>query len=168
MVRSLSYNTNWFINSIKRDRANWVDLHLSLAGLGLATEAIPIGRSTMSDEPKETMLWSARTYGTTTPITAMGCRQCLPLSLIQLKGKHCRKPHCCNGVVVTLGQCHFDDGMVKIDIVNFITRLMLINSPLVVWNGRDTKLLPLTHLYDLAVCGPSSNWCFDLWRHIVV
>ena len=57
MVRSLSYNTNWFINSIKRDRANWVDLHLSLAGLGLATEAIPIGRSMMSDEPKETMLW---------------------------------------------------------------------------------------------------------------
>ena len=33
---------------------------------------------------------------------------------------------------------------------------------LVVWNGRDTKLLPLTHLYDLAVCGPSLNWCFDL------
>ena len=31
-----------------------------------------------------------------TPITAMGCRQCLPL-----KGKHCRKPHCRNGVVDT-------------------------------------------------------------------
>ena len=29
----------------------------------------------------------------------MGCRQCLPLSGLQLKGKHCRKPHCCNGVV---------------------------------------------------------------------
>ena len=28
----------------------------------------------------------------TTPITAMGCRQCLPLSVVQLKGKHCRKP----------------------------------------------------------------------------
>ena len=28
----------------------------------------------------------------TTPITAMGCRQCLTLS-VQLKGKHCRKPH---------------------------------------------------------------------------
>ena len=25
----------------------------------------------------------------TTPITAMGCRQCLPLSVVQLKGKHC-------------------------------------------------------------------------------
>ena len=41
----------------------------------------------------------------TTPITAMGCRQCLPLSVVQLKGKHCRKPHCCNGVVDTFGQC---------------------------------------------------------------
>ena len=37
----------------------------------------------------------------TTPITAMGCWQCLPPSVVQLKGKHCRKPHCCNGVVDT-------------------------------------------------------------------
>ena len=29
----------------------------------------------------------------TTPIMAMGCRQCLPLSVVQLKGKHYRKPH---------------------------------------------------------------------------
>jgi hypothetical protein len=40
----------------------------------------------------------------TTPITAMGCRQCLPLSVVQLKGKHCRKPHCRNGVVDTFRQ----------------------------------------------------------------
>ena len=39
----------------------------------------------------------------TTPITAMGCRQCLPLSAVHLKGKHCRKPHCRNGVVDTFG-----------------------------------------------------------------
>ena len=39
----------------------------------------------------------------TTPITAMGWRQCLPLSVVQLKGKHCRKPHCRNGVVDTFG-----------------------------------------------------------------
>ena len=38
----------------------------------------------------------------TTPITAMGCQQCLPLSVVQLKGKHCRKPHCCSGVVDTI------------------------------------------------------------------
>ena len=35
----------------------------------------------------------------TNPITAMGCRQCLPLSVVQLKGKHCWKPHFWNGVV---------------------------------------------------------------------
>ena len=40
----------------------------------------------------------------TTPIMAMGCQQCLPLSVVQLKGKHCPKPHCCNGVVDTLGK----------------------------------------------------------------
>ena len=40
-----------------------------------------------------------------TPITAMGCRQCLHLTVVQLKGKHCRKPHCRNRVVDTLGHC---------------------------------------------------------------
>ena len=39
----------------------------------------------------------------TTPITAMGCRQCLPLSVVKLKGKHCRKPHC----VDTFGPSQF-------------------------------------------------------------
>ena len=43
----------------------------------------------------------------TAPITAMGCRQCLPLSVVQLKGKHCRKPHCRNGVVDTFGHSTF-------------------------------------------------------------
>ena len=37
----------------------------------------------------------------TTPITAMGCRQCLPLHVVQLKGKHCQKTYCRNGVVDT-------------------------------------------------------------------
>ena len=37
----------------------------------------------------------------TTPVTARGCRQCLPLSVVQLQGKHCRKPHCRNRVVDT-------------------------------------------------------------------
>jgi hypothetical protein len=36
----------------------------------------------------------------------MGCWQCLPLSVIRLKGKHCRKPHCCNGVVDTFGHIY--------------------------------------------------------------
>ena len=39
-----------------------------------------------------------------TPITAMECRQCLPLSVVQLKSKHCRKPHCRNGVLDTFRQ----------------------------------------------------------------
>ena len=33
----------------------------------------------------------------------MGCQQFLPLSVVQLKGKHCRKPHCHNGFVDTFG-----------------------------------------------------------------
>ena len=37
----------------------------------------------------------------TTPITAMGCRQFLPLSIVQLKSRHCQKFHCRNGVVDT-------------------------------------------------------------------
>ena len=41
----------------------------------------------------------------TTPITAMGCQQYLPLSVVQLKDKHCQKSHCCNGVVDTFGPC---------------------------------------------------------------
>ena len=40
----------------------------------------------------------------TTPITAMGWEQCFPISVVQLKGKHCRKPHCRNGVVDMFGQ----------------------------------------------------------------
>ena len=40
----------------------------------------------------------------TTPITAIGCRQCLPLSVVQLKGKHDRKLNRRNGVVDTFGQ----------------------------------------------------------------
>ena len=37
----------------------------------------------------------------TTTIMAMGCRQCLPLSVVQLKGKDCSKSHCPIGVVDT-------------------------------------------------------------------
>ena len=37
-------------------------------------------------------------------ITHCRCRQCLPLSAVQLKGKHCQKTHCRNGVVDTFRQ----------------------------------------------------------------
>ena len=43
----------------------------------------------------------------TTPITALGCQQCLPLRVVKLKGKHCREPHCRNGVVDTFGPGNF-------------------------------------------------------------
>ena len=33
----------------------------------------------------------------------MGCWQCLPLGVVQLKGEHCTKPHCHNDVVDTFG-----------------------------------------------------------------
>ena len=39
----------------------------------------------------------------TVPIMAMGCQQCLPLSVVQLKGKHHQKTHFRNGVVDTFG-----------------------------------------------------------------
>ena len=32
-------------------------------------------------------------------VSKLPLRQCLSLSVVQLKGKHCRKPHCRNGVV---------------------------------------------------------------------
>ena len=41
----------------------------------------------------------------TTPITAIRCRQCLSLGFVQLKGKHCQKTHCRNGVVGTFQRC---------------------------------------------------------------
>jgi hypothetical protein len=34
----------------------------------------------------------------------MGCWQCLPLGVVQLKAKHCQKPHCRNEVVDRFGQ----------------------------------------------------------------
>ena len=44
----------------------------------------------------------------TTPITAMGCRQCLHLSVVQLKDEHYRKLHCLNGVDDTFEHGYFE------------------------------------------------------------
>ena len=41
----------------------------------------------------------------TTPIMVMGCWQCLPLSVVKLKGKHCRNPNCRNGIVDSFRFC---------------------------------------------------------------
>ena len=48
----------------------------------------------------------ARTY-LQLPLRQWGCQKCLPLSVVQLKGKHCQKPHCRNGVVDTFGHGPF-------------------------------------------------------------
>ena len=37
----------------------------------------------------------------------MGCQQCLPLSVVELKGKHCWIPHYRNGVADTFELCTF-------------------------------------------------------------
>ena len=56
----------------------------------------------------------------TTRISVMGYLQCLPLSVVQLKGKHCQKPHCRNGVVDMLGHVRVksrtpSEGKIQID-----------------------------------------------------
>ena len=72
----------------------------------------------------------------TAPITAMGCWQCLPLSVVQLKGKYCRKPPCHNGVVDTLCVSPF----------NVLTLLFLISFWLALVrlrNGYDITDIPV-------------------------
>ena len=39
----------------------------------------------------------------TTTITAMGCRQCFPFTVVQLKDKHCRKTPSVMGLLIRLG-----------------------------------------------------------------
>ena len=39
------------------------------------------------------------------PLQQWGAGNVYPFSVVQLKGKHCRKPHCRNGVVDTFGLC---------------------------------------------------------------
>ena len=49
--------------------------------------------------------WSLPERIYTSPTMAMECQQFLPLSVVQLKHKHCQEPHCRNGVVDTIGHC---------------------------------------------------------------
>ena len=64
----------------------------------------------------------------TTPITAMGCRQCLPLNVVQLKGKHCRKTHCRNGVVNTFGHFGSTQSICPIDLKYFLSLTKMGNQ----------------------------------------
>ena len=63
-----------------------------------------------------------------TPIRAMGCWQCLPLSVVLLKGKHCRKPHCRNGVVDRFWLC--------------LLLMLFINQPLFLEKKTNKPLYP--------------------------
>ena len=55
------------------------------------------------------------------PITAMGCRQCLPLSVVLQKGKHCRNPIAVMGLWIHSGNLtlEFLDGS---EVSSFKTR----------------------------------------------
>ena len=76
----------------------------------------------------------------TTPITTMGCWQCLPLSVVQLKGKYCWKAHCCNRVVDTF------------------------------WHGPLKDLIAVTEAYKLLVCCSwHSIWIYQWdWNYFSV
>ena len=66
-----------------------------------------------------------------TPITAMGCRQCSSLSVVQLKGKHCQKPHCGNGVVDTFGQYIYHHQISALSLIDCVGQRALFNRNLV-------------------------------------
>ena len=81
----------------------------------------------------------------TTTITAMGCCQCLSLSVVQLKGKHCWKPHSCNGVVDTFGP-----GKLRAYCTNYICcdDLFYLDPPFAVFLPTVfVKMLPEQHCY---------------------
>ena len=80
----------------------------------------------------------------TTPITAMVCRQCLPLNVVQLKGKYCRKPHCRNGVVYTFGQCPSEKVLSWALFMEQNLRFGLVGASWVVFSS---KILVLRNIY---------------------
>ena len=86
------FGINFFVYFWRRDFFFCIKMGQGVLGLSPAWE-----------ENKQTMWYSPNV--STTSVTAMGCRQCFPLSVVQLKGKHCPKPHCCNGVVDAFRQC---------------------------------------------------------------
>jgi hypothetical protein len=108
----------------------------------------------------------------TTPITAMGCRQCLPLSVVQLKGKHCR-----NGVVNTFGYRVVDRGILShISNMNFHCRekeiqtaisMLLLRAVFYVFRGK--KILILFLILFLSSCfhvvkGKQLELTYNAWN----
>ena len=99
----------------------------------------------------------------TTPIMAMGCRQCLPLSVVQLRGKYCRKPHCRNGVVDTFGlynrwiahtffvyniACQ-EDKMTNGDAFKFTSIILLTACISINYIGKSKKKAPIQFSFYL-------------------
>ena len=80
----------------------------------------------------------------TTPITAMGCRQCLSLRVVQLKGKHCRKPNCNNGVVDTFG-------------LYFPTKYLFFVDPYTGQPKFDQNSMTTSFLFNLYFIGSKSE-----------
>ena len=92
----------------------------------------------------------------------MGCQQCLPLSVVQLKGEHCPKPHCHNRVVGTfrlsLKSWHFEasaDIMTKFKLkalhiirIEYYNAGGIGNPPSFLWNiGSLLRKMKLSILF---------------------
>ena len=111
-------------------------------------------------------VYSARPNVYTTPIKAIGCRQCLPISIVQMNGKHCRKPHCRNGVVNTfLLYSHGKRGNEDLNFILLTTLKLLFLHPklsygygILTWWGvfQLKSILCMT-------CGT----CFKIYQHFI-
>ena len=65
----------------------------------------------------------------TTPIMAMECRQCLSLSVFQLKGKHCRNPVAVMGLQIRLDINNYKSGQ-KFDLLGQNKCIYFPNNPI--------------------------------------
>ena len=89
----------------------------------------------------------------TTPITAMGCRQCLPLSVVQLKEKHCRKPRCRNEVVDTFRPCYFLWKLGKRAVLSVISMTVVLCSWMVFNEGNVRKEMDAKNVSSIPAGG---------------
>jgi hypothetical protein len=84
----------------------------------------------------------------------MGCRQCLPFGVVQLKGKHCRKPHCRNGVVDTFRPCL---------LILFSIKVTKQDSMKILWNkyikiGLADLTIALYEIKHMIASKDSKHW----------
>ena len=79
-----------------------------------------------------------------TLIMGMGCQQCLLLSVVQLKGNHCRKPCCRNGIVYTFGHWLLIDSLYYT--LNIVDLLFVVTLQLWVPYALRKPAQFLTHI----------------------